>query len=79
MTRRDIILQILSEATGRHPTETGELFEAMLANDLIGGLDLEEEFSSAEGCKMLAEFRTELAGIRRWLIEAGLLEESGNA
>jgi hypothetical protein len=79
MTRRDIILQILSEATGRQQAEVAELFESMLAHELIGGCDLEEEFSPADGCRLLEEFRPELAGIRRWLTETGLLEESGNA
>jgi hypothetical protein len=79
MTRRDIIIQVLAEATGRESAEAHALFEAMVANEMIAGRDLEEEFTRAEGQRMVQEFRPELAGIRRWLTEAGLLEEAGNA
>jgi hypothetical protein len=80
MTRRAIILQILAEAAGHTDIQVAEgLLAAMIAEDLISNRDLEEAFTSAEGLRMLAEFRTELPGIRRWLFEAGLLEVSGNA
>jgi hypothetical protein len=80
MTRRDIILQILAEASGRSAAhEAEDLLAAMLAEELISGCDLEEVFPSAEGVRLLEDFRTELPGIRRWLFETGLLEASGNA
>jgi hypothetical protein len=80
MTRRDIILQILAEASGRSTAhEAGDLLAAMLAEDLISGCDLDENFPPAEGLRLLEDFRAELPGIRRWLFEAGLLEASGNA
>jgi hypothetical protein len=79
MTRRDIILQILVEASGRSIIEAESLLAAMMAEELIGGCDLEEVFPAAEALCMLEDFRAELPGIRRWLSEAGLLEASGNA
>jgi hypothetical protein len=80
MTRRDIILQILAEASGCSSAQEAEgLLNAMVAEDLISNCDLEEVFPPAEGLRLLEEFRAELPGIRRWLFEAGLLEASGNA
>jgi hypothetical protein len=80
MTRRDIILQILAEAAGHaSAAEAEDLLDAMVAEELISGRDLEEAFPPAEGLRMLEDFRAELPGIRRWLFEAGLLEASGNA
>lgn len=79
MTRREIILQILSEASGRPLEEANGIFDLMLESDLLSHRGLEEEFSEAEAAHMLGEFRQELPGIRRWLIEEGILEESGHA
>lgn len=79
MTRRDIILQILSEASGRSAGEVEGLFDAMLAEGMISDSGLEEEFPQAEVLHFLEEFRSELPGIRRWLCEAGLLELCGHA
>lgn len=79
MTRRDIILQILVEASGKTSEDAEALFRAMLAEDLISNVDLTEEFADAEAGRMLADFRAELPGIRRWLCEAGLLDNCGHA
>ncbi|WP_305041256.1 hypothetical protein [Geoalkalibacter sp.] len=79
MTRRDIILQILVEASGKDPETAETLFSAMLAEDLISNVDLTEEFADAEAQRMLGDFRAELPGIRRWLCEAGLLDNCGHA
>lgn len=79
MTRREIILQILSEASGRPPEQVEELFAVMLAREMLSDRGLDERFSEAEARQMLIDFRGELPGIRRWLVEEGLLEESGHA
>lgn len=79
MTRRDIVLQILAEASGRSLQEAEGLFEAMVENGLIADRDMEETFSPAEAHRLLEDFRGELNGIRRWLCENGLLEDYGNA
>lgn len=79
MTRRDIILQILAEASGRSVEEAQSLFEAMLAEGMISDRGLEEEFPAAEAARFLEDFRGELPGIRQWLCEAGLLESCGHA
>lgn len=79
MTRRDIIIQILSEATGQSVEDAEVLFRAMIAEEMISENGLEEEFSTAETARLLEDFRAELPGIRRWVYEAGLLEDFGNA
>lgn len=79
MTRRDIILQVLAEASGRSSKGAIAIFESMIEHDLLTERGLDEEFSEAESLRMITEFRHELPGIRRWLTEEGILEESGNA
>ncbi|WP_139172077.1 hypothetical protein [Geoalkalibacter ferrihydriticus] len=79
MTRRDIILQILAEASGRAADDAQPLFDAMVAEEMICNVDLEEEFSSDLALEMLQAFRAELPGIRRWLCEAGLIQDCGHA
>jgi hypothetical protein len=79
MTRREIILQVLSEASGRSEEGVESLLDAMIAEEMISSGGLDEEFSNAEFLRMMEDFRAELPGIRRWLCEAGLLGECGNA
>lgn len=79
MTRRDIILTILAEASGRSVEEAVALFEAMQQEELLCTSALDDDFSVEESLKMLEDFRQELPGIRRWLCEIGLLSECGHA
>lgn len=79
MTRRDIILTILAEASGRSLEDAVALFEAMQKEELLSSSALDDEFSVEESMKMLEDFRQELPGIRRWLCEMGLLSECGHA
>ncbi|MBE0596632.1 MAG: hypothetical protein IH614_05125 [Desulfuromonadales bacterium] len=79
MTRRDMILEILAEASGRPLDQVGDLFTAMLEANLISHNGLDEKFTESQARQMLDEFRGELPGIRRWLMEEGLLEKSGHA
>lgn len=79
MTRREIILQILSEAAGCPLEQAGDLFDSMLAHDMISDRELDQEFPAEEGERLLEDFRRELPGIRRWLAESGLLDPSGHA
>ncbi|MDO3379361.1 hypothetical protein [Geoalkalibacter halelectricus] len=79
MTRRDIIVQILAEASGRPLEGAGELFDAMVREEMIHNVDLDEVFSSGQAEEMLRNFRAELPGIRRWLCETGLLSDCGHA
>lgn len=79
MTRRDIVLQILSEASGCSAEGAEALIEAMIEKEMIQNRDLEEEFSFAQAERLMDDFRAELPGIRRWLCEAGLLQACGHA
>ncbi len=79
MTRRDIILQILSEATALSSKEAEALFEEMVAEGMIGSTGLDEEFSRVQAEHLLDDFREELPGIRRWLCETGLMGACGHA
>jgi hypothetical protein len=79
MTRRDIILTVLAEASGRSVDDAVALFDAMQSEGLICISVLDEDFSPEESRRMLEEFRQELPGIRRWLCEMGLLAECGHA
>ncbi len=78
MTRRQIVLQILSEAAATSLDEAEGLFEAMLAEEMISDSGLDEEFSAKETERLLEDFRGELPGIRRWLCEAGLMDVCGH-
>jgi hypothetical protein len=79
MTRRDIVVQILSEASGCSVEGAQSLVEAMIQKEMIFNRDLEEEFSFAQAERLMDDFRSELPGIRRWLCEAGLLDACGHA
>jgi hypothetical protein len=78
MTRRDIVLQILSEAAASSKEDAEVLLEAMIAEEMISDSGLEEEFSSKESERLIGEFRAELPGIRRWLSETGLMDICGH-
>ena len=71
MTYKDIIVQILSEATGKPIKEVTALFETIEDKFPIG-CDLSDELSNDKAEKLLNELREEKAGILKWLIDGEL-------
>lgn len=73
MTRREIIRQILSEASMRPIDEVDDLFESLTADGILSGRELDVDFPEVEGRQMLEEFRSEIVRIREVLIARDLL------
>ena len=73
MTNKEVLLQIIAEASGKPVSD--------LKNMAFTGLPLLEkacemgvELSDEESEKLLNQLRGQLPGIRRWLHEGGLIE-----
>jgi hypothetical protein len=74
MKNSDIFKTILSEASGRPLDEVTEMFEALSrANNMK---NMEQDISDNEAATLLAQLRTELPGIRQWLIQGRFMAES---
>lgn len=78
MTNADIFNQILSDATGQPVAEVTEMTAALA--DMFGSrIDLQAEVSDAEAEKLLAALRKELPGIRAWLAQSDLMDDTQRA
>ena len=71
MTYDEIIVQVLSEATGKQKSEVTALFETVRDRFPIGH-NLSDELSNDKAEKLLNELREEKAGILKWLIDGEL-------
>jgi len=67
MTNRDILVQILSEASGKPKEQVSGLVEVVYSNIPKGKLD--QELPDDKAKTLLASLRTQLPGVLRWLAE----------
>jgi len=67
LTHGDILVRILSEATGKPPALIHHLLDTIRVM-LPGGTRLDEVLPPDEAAELLAGLRSELPGIRAWLV-----------
>lgn len=75
MTNFDIFAQIISEASGR-PLEEIKLMSDVIFKMAGSPKKIYEEVTDDKAQELLTKLRGELPGVRRWLIEGGLLMEA---
>ena len=75
MTNFDIFAQIISEAIDK-PLEEVRLMTDVILHMAGSSGRMYENVPDEKAKKLLAKLRTELPGIRRWLIEGGLMMEA---
>lgn len=75
MTNFDIFAQILSEASGR-PIEEVKLKTDVILKMIGTSGKMYDEVPDDKAQELLAKLRTELPGIRQWLIKGRLLMEA---
>ncbi len=76
MTNRDIFVQILHEASGKPSDFVSDMAESFFASLPPGSTKIDDEISDTTASELLASLRTQLPGIRQWLIEGGLMVEA---
>ncbi|MGD0584325.1 MAG: hypothetical protein ABSA86_00920 [Oryzomonas sp.] len=75
MTNFDIFAQIISEASGKPIEEVKLMTDAILK--LVGSPgEMYEVVPNDKAQELLATLRTDLPGIRAWLITGGLITEA---
>ena len=74
MTYKDIIVQILSEATGKPIKEVTALFETIEDKFPIG-CDLSDELSNDKAETLFKELWQEKTGIVKWLVDGKMMVE----
>lgn len=78
MTNFDIFAQIISEASAKPIEEVKLMTDAILK--LVGSpAEMYETVSDDKAQEMLAALRTDLPGIRAWLVTGGLMTEADMA
>lgn len=70
MTNREIMVQILSEVSGKSKKEISELFD--IAGNKFPGAKLNDEVPDHEAKKLMAKLREESSGILMWLTQGAL-------
>ena len=78
MTYKDIIVQILSEATGKPKKEVTALFQTIEDKFPIG-CNLSDELSDDKAKILFNELWQEKAGIVKWLVDGKMMVEKNTA
>ena len=68
MTNKDVLIQILSEVSGKPKSEVESLFENIKGNMPLGN-KMDKELSDQDAEKLLSNLRKEKSGIMDWLIQ----------
>ncbi|CCK81230.1 hypothetical protein [Desulfobacula toluolica] len=74
MTYQDVLIQILSEVTGKPKTEVGNLFDA-IKTTIPPGHKFDEELPPEKAKKILSDLRKEKSGILTWLAQGAINAE----
>ncbi|MBU1233300.1 MAG: hypothetical protein KKD01_01240 [Proteobacteria bacterium] len=75
MTNRDVIVTILSEASGKPVDEVRSISDAIFSQ-IPSKTKIDDELSDDAATALLSSLRSELPGVRRWLVEGGLMAEA---
>ncbi len=75
MTNFDIFAQIISEASGKPLDEVKQMSDVILKMAGSSG-KMHEEVPEEKTQNLLTKLRGELPGVRRWLVEGGLMVEA---
>ena len=75
MTNFDIFAQIISEASGK-PLEEVKLMTDVILEMAGSSGKMYEVVPDDRAHELLAKLRTELPGVRRWLVEGGIMMEA---
>jgi hypothetical protein len=75
MTNFDIFAQIISEASGK-PIEEVKLMTDVILKMAGSSGKMYEAVPDNKAQELLSKLRNELSGVRRWLIEGGLMMEA---
>lgn len=70
MTRGEIIIQIISEVSGKSKSEFSDLLSSVPKNKSLGKWD--EEISEKEAQKLINELRSDSSGILAWLVRGAM-------
>ena len=75
MTNFDVFAQIISEASGKPLEEVKSMTDVILKMAGSSG-KMYETIPDEKAQEMLTKLRSELPGVRRWLVEGGLMVEA---
>ncbi len=74
MTHEDVLVQILSEVTGKPKNEISDLM-TVFKDRFPTGHKFNEELPDEKAEKLLNDLRKEKAGILKWLVEGKMMAE----